>query len=55
MTQHIPVIETGKFYNKDLKMRGSVYHQTANLVKLIFVKRAKKEERIDQNMITINV
>ena len=30
-------------------MRGSVYHQTANLVKVIFVEGAKKEERIDQN------
>lgn len=28
-------------------MRGSVYHQTANLVKVIFVEGAKKEERID--------
>ena len=28
-------------------MRGSVYHQTANLVKIIFVEGAKKEERID--------
>ena len=30
-------------------MRGSVYHQTANLVKVIFVEGAKKEERIDPN------
>jgi len=30
-------------------MRGSVYHQTANLVKVIFREKAKKEERIDQN------
>jgi len=28
-------------------MRGSVYHQTANLVKVIFVESAKKEERND--------
>ncbi len=28
-------------------MRGSVYHQTANLVKVIYVERAKKEERVD--------
>jgi len=28
-------------------MRGSVYHQTANLVKVIFVEGAKKEEKVD--------
>lgn len=28
-------------------MRGSVYHQTANLVKVIFVEGAKKEQRVD--------
>jgi integrase len=28
-------------------MRGSVYHQTANLVKIIFIEGAKKEERVD--------
>lgn len=28
-------------------MRGSVYHQTANLAKVIYVERAKKEERVD--------
>ena len=28
-------------------MRGSVYHQTANLVKIIFREKAKKEERVD--------
>ena len=28
-------------------MRGSVYHQTANLVKIIFVEGAKKEERVN--------
>ena len=28
-------------------MRGSVYHQTANLVKVIFIEGAKKEERVD--------
>ena len=30
-------------------MRGSVYHQTANLVKVIFVEGAKKEERTNPN------
>lgn len=30
-------------------MRGSVYHQTANLVKVIFIEGAKKEERVDSN------
>jgi len=30
-------------------MRGSVYHQTANLVKVIFVQGAKKEERTNPN------
>jgi len=36
-------------------MRGSVYHQTANLVKVIFVEGAKKRNEPTLIMNTINV
>lgn len=49
LTQHIPTHVNGnkRFQDIEYNMRGSIYYQTAELTKVIFVEGAKKEDRID--------
>lgn len=45
--QTCPYYGNKRFQNNEQKMRGSIYYQTADLTKVIFVEGAKKEERVD--------